>query len=103
MQPRTLQIENFGTSQPKMPFIAAMQEAPEDYVIKKVTLSCNKQEVLKCHTEIGYEPDKMEKRPFTPGVEINHNVKKGQLARIVIQASVFVPEGVKGNATVEIA
>ena len=102
MEPRTLTFE-FGTSQPKMPFIGFIQEAPENYTIKKITVICPNSNLLKCHTEIGEDPQKMDKQTFVSGAEINRSVRLGQSVRVVIQATQFVPEGIKGQWMFEIA
>ena len=102
MEPRTLTFE-FGTSQPKMPFIGFIQEAPENYTIKKITLNCPNINSLKCHTEIGEDAQKMSKQAFNSGAEINRAVRLGQAVRVVIQATQFVPEGIKGQWMFEIA
>lgn len=102
MEPRTVTFE-FGTSQPKMPFMGTLDAAPESYTVKKITVNCPKQEMLKFHTEIGADPKKLERQTFISGADINRPVNLGQYLRVVVQVSQFIPEGIKGIINIEIA
>jgi len=86
-----------------MPFVGALQEAPENYTIKKITLNCPNQELVKCHTEIGTDLKKMERQTVNSGVELNRPVSMGQILRVVVQVKQFVPEGIKGTVAIEVA
>lgn len=103
MEPRTLEFD-FGTSQPKMPFIFFVQQAPNDYTIRSIKINCNvTDDKLKCFTEIGYDPNKMFRAPFTPNIDTMINVSKGQLLRVIISVKEFVPQGVNGRASIAVS